>query len=190
MEAKEGGKGNAWKEWRERAERCRENGRWETGQEGAKGRRKRNSPRGGKLSKAERNSAIANGPRSPAKKAMCRGRNSHGGCRFGNRRFNPNETMAPQCAHWCVKAEMIRRMGFAQEKRTIPIYAGCMIRVLRESNLRIPGGQRSGQGQQVGLIKESHVFRNWAIKNGEGALRFLPHVPKKTGSNNPSPSAP
>ena len=87
---------------------------------------------------------------------------------------------------------MIRRVGFKQEKRANPNDADGMIRVLRESNLKIPGDQRSGQGQQVGSVKESQVVKNWAIKNGgEGPPRVSDTSAKKTVGDNPAaPSAP
>ena len=68
-------------------------------------------PDGARLSETERSCAVANGARNSSNKPLCWDFNSHGGCRYGNKCFNMHETMLPAGAHWCVRAEMLRRGG-------------------------------------------------------------------------------
>ena len=68
-EAKAGAKGNAWKELKE----WKDTGKTVGGQpdpSDLKDEGSRMYPAGARLSETERNSAIANGPRNPANKAM------------------------------------------------------------------------------------------------------------------------
>ena len=189
--AKAGTKGNAWKEWKE----WKDAGKQVGGQpevEEAKAEPPRMYPVGEKLTKTERNSAISNGPRNSANKAMCWDFNSHGGCRFGNKCFNAHETMLPSGLHWCVKAEMIRRGGFKQEKRVPPNDVDGMIRVLRETNLGIPGLQKDANSQQVGSNTSVHT----PVLEKKGDVTVVEELARgkpggKTVDNNPSaPSAP
>ena len=96
-------------------------------------------PVGARLTKTERNCAVANGPRNPSDEAICWDFDSRGGCKYGNKCFNAHETMLPTGVHWC---EMIRRGGFKKEKRVSPTDVGGVVRSFRESNAGVHGEQK------------------------------------------------
>ena len=191
VKAKAGAKGNAWKEWKEWKDAGKQVGGQPEGEE-TKTEQPRMYPAGEKLTKTERNSAISNGPRNSANKAICWDFNSHGGCRFGNKCFNAHETMLPTGLRWCVKAEMVRRGGFKQEKRVPSNDADGMIRVLRETNLRIPGLQKDAHNQQVGAnVSKPTMVAVHKEGNGGRGKTTQGKPGGKTVDNNPAaPSAP